>query len=96
MRLSHDTRPDVVLQLLSRIWQLELPKLLISVHGGKANFQLQQKLKRVLRKGLVKAAKTTGAWIFTSGTDTGENSYKIILHLLIHLFLKFYSIESSD
>ncbi|XP_076339242.1 transient receptor potential cation channel trpm-like isoform X2 [Tachypleus tridentatus] len=71
VRLSHDTRPELVLQLLTREWQLELPKLLISVHGGKANFELQPKLKRVLRKGFVKAAKTTGAWIFTAGTNTG-------------------------
>lgn len=27
---------------------------------------------QVLRKGLIKAAKTTGAWIFTGGTNTGE------------------------
>lgn len=25
-----------------------------------------------IRKGLLKAAKTTGAWIFTGGTNTGE------------------------
>jgi hypothetical protein len=41
------------------------------VQGGKANFELQPKLKKVLRKGLLKAAKTTGAWIFTGGTNTG-------------------------
>ncbi|XP_022248148.1 transient receptor potential cation channel trpm-like [Limulus polyphemus] len=71
VRLSYDTRPELVLQLLTEEWKLELPKLLISVHGGKANFELQHKLKQVLRKGLVKAAKTTGAWIFTAGTNTG-------------------------
>lgn len=27
---------------------------------------------QILRKGLVKAARTTGAWIFTGGTNTGE------------------------
>lgn len=25
-----------------------------------------------IRKGLLKAAKTTGAWIFTGGTNTGK------------------------
>lgn len=30
-----------------------------------------------IRKGLLKAAKTTGAWIFTGGTNTGE--FKIII-----------------
>ncbi|GBN23031.1 Transient receptor potential cation channel trpm, partial [Araneus ventricosus] len=70
VRLSFDTKPELLLQLLTREWQLELPKLLITVHGGKANFELQPKLKAVLRQGLVKAAKTTGAWIFTAGTNT--------------------------
>lgn len=74
MRLSFDTRPELLLQLLTREWQLELPKLLITVHGGKANFDLQPKLKAVLRQGLVKAAKTTGAWIFTAGTNTGKQT----------------------
>uniref|UniRef100_A0A8D8RTN9 Transient receptor potential cation channel trpm n=1 Tax=Cacopsylla melanoneura TaxID=428564 RepID=A0A8D8RTN9_9HEMI len=71
VRLSYDTRPENILQLFTREWSLELPKLLITVQGGKANFELQPKLKKVLRKGLLKAAKTTGAWVFTGGTNTG-------------------------
>lgn len=51
---------------------MDLPKLLITVHGGRANFELQPKLKKVLRKGLLKAAKTTGAWMFIGGTNTGK------------------------
>lgn len=53
-------------------WQLELPTLLISVHGGLQNFDLQPKLKQVFGKGLIKAAVTTGAWIFTGGVNTGK------------------------
>uniref|UniRef100_A0A0A9YDY3 Transient receptor potential cation channel trpm n=1 Tax=Lygus hesperus TaxID=30085 RepID=A0A0A9YDY3_LYGHE len=71
VRLAYDTRPELILQLFTREWGLELPKLLITVQGGKANFELQPKLKKVLRKGLLKAAKTTGAWVFTAGTNTG-------------------------
>ncbi|XP_016010365.2 transient receptor potential cation channel subfamily M member 1 [Rousettus aegyptiacus] len=56
-------------------WQLELPKLLISVHGGLQNFEMQPKLKQVFGKGLVKAAMTTGAWIFTGGVSTGVVSH---------------------
>uniref|UniRef100_A0A8C5A965 Transient receptor potential cation channel, subfamily M, member 1b n=1 Tax=Gadus morhua TaxID=8049 RepID=A0A8C5A965_GADMO len=52
-------------------WALELPTLLISVHGGLQNFDLQPKLKQVFGKGLIKAAVTTGAWIFTGGVNTG-------------------------
>ncbi|KAJ8304156.1 hypothetical protein KUTeg_017739 [Tegillarca granosa] len=68
---SFDTKADQVLQLLQKHWLLELPKLLITVHGGILNFDLQPKLKRVFRKGLLKAARTTGAWIITGGTNTG-------------------------
>ena len=60
IRLGFDSRSDLILQLLTREWGLELPKLIISVHGGKANFELSPRLKKVLRKGLLRAAKTTG------------------------------------
>lgn len=71
VRLSYDTRPELLVQLFTKEWNLELPKLLITVQGGKANFELQPKLKKEIRKGLLKAAKTTGAWVFTGGTNTG-------------------------
>jgi len=75
------------MQLLQQQWGLDLPKLLISVHGGIANFDLQPKLKRVCYRGLLQAAKTTGAWIVTGGTNTGKNRSQrsgIINHDLIY------------
>uniref|UniRef100_A0A8C1PI23 Transient receptor potential cation channel, subfamily M, member 1b n=1 Tax=Cyprinus carpio TaxID=7962 RepID=A0A8C1PI23_CYPCA len=71
IRVSHDTKPDNLLHLMVKEWQLELPTLLISVHGGLQNFDMQPKLKQVFGKGLIKAAVTTGAWIFTGGVSTG-------------------------
>uniref|UniRef100_A0A672QDP8 Transient receptor potential cation channel subfamily M member 1-like n=1 Tax=Sinocyclocheilus grahami TaxID=75366 RepID=A0A672QDP8_SINGR len=71
IRVSYDTKPDNLLHLMVKEWQLELPTLLISVHGGLQNFDLQPKLKQVFGKGLIKAAVTTGAWIFTGGVSTG-------------------------
>uniref|UniRef100_A0A667ZMR8 TRPM SLOG domain-containing protein n=1 Tax=Myripristis murdjan TaxID=586833 RepID=A0A667ZMR8_9TELE len=71
IRVSYDSKPDNLLQLMVKDWQLELPTLLISVHGGLQNFDLQPKLKQVFGKGLIKAAVTTGAWIFTGGVSTG-------------------------
>ncbi|XP_017577051.1 transient receptor potential cation channel subfamily M member 1a isoform X1 [Pygocentrus nattereri] len=71
IRVSYDTKPDNLLHLMVKDWQLELPTLLISVHGGLQNFDLQPKLKQVFGKGLIKAAVTTGAWIFTGGVSTG-------------------------
>uniref|UniRef100_A0A8C8DZK4 Transient receptor potential cation channel, subfamily M, member 1a n=1 Tax=Oryzias sinensis TaxID=183150 RepID=A0A8C8DZK4_9TELE len=71
IRVSFDTKPDSLLHLMVKEWQLELPTLLISVHGGLQNFDLPPKLKQVFGKGLIKAAVTTGAWIFTGGVTTG-------------------------
>ncbi|ELK24166.1 Transient receptor potential cation channel subfamily M member 3, partial [Myotis davidii] len=75
IRVSYDTKPDALLHLMVKDWQLELPKLLISVHGGLQSFPMQPKLKQVFGKGLVKAAVTTGAWIFTGGVSTGVISH---------------------
>ncbi len=47
VRLAFDTRPDIIVQLLTKEWNLELPKLLLTIQGGKANFELQPKLKKV-------------------------------------------------
>ncbi|XP_069574557.1 transient receptor potential cation channel subfamily M member 1-like [Brachyistius frenatus] len=71
IRVSNDSKPDSLLHLMVKDWQLELPTLLISVHGGLQNFDLPPKLKQVFGKGLIKAAVTTGAWIFTGGVSTG-------------------------
>jgi hypothetical protein len=43
---------------LFRIWNLELPNLLISVTGG-AKFKINSELKNVFCDGLVKAAYST-------------------------------------
>lgn len=72
VRLSHDSRPESILRLMLKEWNMELPKILISVHGGVQNFELHPRIKQVVGKGLIKAAVTTGAWIFTGGVNTGE------------------------
>lgn len=69
-------------------WQLELPTLLISVHGGLQNFDLPPKLKQVFGKGLIKAAVTTGAWIFTGGVSNG------LSHPAKQLKLKYVILDS--
>uniref|UniRef100_A0A6Q2ZPZ1 Transient receptor potential cation channel, subfamily M, member 1a n=1 Tax=Esox lucius TaxID=8010 RepID=A0A6Q2ZPZ1_ESOLU len=71
IRVAYDSKPDNLLHLMVKDWQLELPTLLISVHGGLQNFELQPKLKQVFGKGLIQAAVTTGAWILTGGVSTG-------------------------
>ena len=72
LRLAFDSRTDHILQLLTKQWGLELPKLVISVHGGRNQFQLSEKLRNYLKNGLMKIAKTTRAWILTDGTNDGK------------------------
>uniref|UniRef100_A0A673Z2H3 non-specific serine/threonine protein kinase n=1 Tax=Salmo trutta TaxID=8032 RepID=A0A673Z2H3_SALTR len=60
-----------ILRLMLSEWAMELPKILISVHGGIQNFDLHPRIKQVVGKGLIKAAVTTGAWILTGGVNTG-------------------------
>ncbi|NWW68364.1 TRPM6 protein, partial [Ifrita kowaldi] len=74
IRLSYDSNLDQLLHLMVKEWQVELPKLVISVHGGIQNFKLPSKVKQVFSKGLVKAAESTGAWIITEGINSGRVS----------------------
>ncbi|THD19758.1 TRPM3 [Fasciola hepatica] len=71
VRLHYDTSPEVVLQLLLHEWCIGVPNLVISTLGGLANAPLQSKLKRVVQSGLLRAAKTIGAWVITNGLDIG-------------------------
>lgn len=56
---------------------------------------LYTRIFQILRKGLVKAARTTGAWIFTGGTNTGDYRetsrgkflYFMSLHVSIQVLL---------
>ncbi|XP_033624226.1 transient receptor potential cation channel subfamily M member-like 2 isoform X2 [Asterias rubens] len=75
VRVNHDIHPHTMLQLLNKQWNLGTPKLLISVTGGANNFHMSNKLKSVFRKGLIKAALSTGAWIITGGSNSGIMKY---------------------
>lgn len=86
IRLSYDSNLDQLLHLMVKEWQMELPKLVISVHGGIQNFKLPSKVKQVFSKGLVKAAETTGAWIITEGINSGT----VIIFLCFSLPLMFF------
>ncbi|XP_019660855.1 transient receptor potential cation channel subfamily M member 6 isoform X2 [Ailuropoda melanoleuca] len=75
IRISYDTKLDHLLHLMLKEWKMELPKLVISVHGGIQNFKMPSKLKEIFSQGLVKAAETTGAWIITEGINTGVSKH---------------------
>jgi predicted Rossmann-fold nucleotide-binding protein len=52
-------------------WDLTKPQLILSVTGGAQKFTLPYRMKKAFKRGLVKAAASTGAWIITGGTNTG-------------------------
>ncbi|XP_012554388.2 transient receptor potential cation channel subfamily M member 1 isoform X1 [Hydra vulgaris] len=70
-RLDVNTNPADIFKLLVDVWQLEQPRLLISVTGGAKSFTLAPALKYQFTDGLLKVAKTPGAWVITGGTNTG-------------------------
>ncbi|XP_033125052.1 transient receptor potential cation channel subfamily M member 1-like [Anneissia japonica] len=54
VRLSNDTRPKDVLNLLSKHWKLPTPHLAISVAGGTKNFTLNKQDQDTFNRGLIK------------------------------------------
>ncbi len=60
IRVHFQTPIDKIIRLMYQCWNLKEPKLLISVTGGAQRFSLKPRLKDVFRKGLVKAAVSTG------------------------------------
>ncbi|CAF2110866.1 unnamed protein product, partial [Rotaria magnacalcarata] len=60
-----------LIELLRDKWELPPPELIISVTGGARSFNLPQQSRTALQKGLVAAAVTADAWVFTGGTHAG-------------------------
>uniref|UniRef100_A0A8D3C3U5 non-specific serine/threonine protein kinase n=1 Tax=Scophthalmus maximus TaxID=52904 RepID=A0A8D3C3U5_SCOMX len=75
IRVAVDSKAEALLQLMLREWQMERPKLLLTVQGGSDNFTLPPKVKQAFSKGLITAALSTGAWILTDGINTGVSKY---------------------
>ncbi|KAI6225690.1 hypothetical protein M3Y95_00723700 [Aphelenchoides besseyi] len=71
VRLSFDSAPSDILHLFEHVWNLRRPQLVITIHGGTSAFEMPDRLGQLFREGLLKAAETTGAWIITSGVDSG-------------------------
>ena len=71
--ISAKTEPSQVGEMLLSTWHLPPPRVLISVTGAAsgsiANWPAKEQL--VFRRGLLKAAHTTNAWVVTGGTHAG-------------------------
>lgn len=86
IRTSYDTKLEHLLHLMLKEWKMELPKLVISVHGGIQSFKMPSKLKEIFSQGLVKAAETTGAWIITEGINTGKAYFLLTYFFFLNNF----------
>uniref|UniRef100_M4ASG4 Transient receptor potential cation channel, subfamily M, member 4a n=1 Tax=Xiphophorus maculatus TaxID=8083 RepID=M4ASG4_XIPMA len=71
LRLSCDTPPQVIYTLMTEHWGLPSPNLVVSVVGGEGHEKIKPWVRDILRKGLVRAAQSTGAWILTGGLKEG-------------------------
>ncbi|KAM7405780.1 hypothetical protein PAMP_000207 [Pampus punctatissimus] len=71
VRVRGDTDPVLIYQMLTEEWGLAPPHLVVSLVGGDELSQMKPWLRDILRKGLVKAAQSTGAWILTNGLRFG-------------------------
>ncbi|XP_061586818.1 transient receptor potential cation channel subfamily M member 6 isoform X2 [Cololabis saira] len=75
VRVAVDSKAEALLQLMLKEWQMERPKLVLTVQGGSENFILPPKVKQAFSKGLITAALSTEAWILTDGINTGVSKY---------------------
>ncbi|GAB1285217.1 Transient receptor potential cation channel subfamily M member 8 [Apodemus speciosus] len=74
LRLSCDTDPETLYELLTQHWHLKTPNLVISVTGGAKNFALKPRMRKIFSR-LIFIAQSKGAWILTGGTHYGLMKY---------------------
>ncbi|XP_071375194.1 transient receptor potential cation channel subfamily M member 5 isoform X2 [Centroberyx affinis] len=71
VRVRSNTDPVQIYQMLTEQWGLAPPHLVVALVGGDELAQMKPWLRDTVRKGLVKAAQSTGAWILTNGLRFG-------------------------
>ena len=71
--LSSDTPIDQIIAMMVTTWKLPPPRVLISVTGAAQSTidDLSKKEQLIFRRGLLKAAQRTDAWVITGGTHSG-------------------------
>ncbi|KAM7086527.1 transient receptor potential cation channel subfamily M member 5 [Molossus nigricans] len=75
VKVPSSVAPSMLFDLLTSEWHLPTPNLVVSLVGMEQPFTMKSWLRDILRKGLVKAAQSTGAWILTSALRVGLAPY---------------------
>lgn len=70
MPFNHE-KVTIVKNYLDKKWKLENPELILSITGAAQNFNMIEKLRSTFKEAIIKAAKTTKAWIISGGTNYG-------------------------
>ena len=60
-----------VFKVLTEGWKLKKPSVLLSVTGSAADFDLEPRLKDLLKQGLAMSATCADAWMLTGGINVG-------------------------
>ena len=71
MNVASTTNVPRLTRLMDHYWNMPKPEVIITVTGGAQDFQLSRQQQVIFDRGLVSAAQSAKAWIFTSGSDTG-------------------------
>ncbi|XP_058160944.1 transient receptor potential cation channel subfamily M member 5 isoform X1 [Dasypus novemcinctus] len=71
VKVPSSVAPAVLYDLMLAKWHLPTPNLVVSLVGEDRPLALKPRLRDVLRKELVKAAQSTGAWILTNALRVG-------------------------
>ncbi|NXF99271.1 TRPM5 protein, partial [Sakesphorus luctuosus] len=71
IKVPSTIHPGIIFEVMLNRWKLPVPNLVVSLVGEEENFQMKPWLRDTLKKGLIKAAQSTGAWIFTSALRVG-------------------------
>ncbi|XP_015719392.1 transient receptor potential cation channel subfamily M member 5 [Coturnix japonica] len=71
IKVPSTIHPGVIFEVMLNKWKLPAPNLVVSLVGEEENFQMKPWLRDTLKKGLIKAAQSTDAWIFTGALRVG-------------------------
>ena len=76
-RVDYMTPPEHLWTLLTDIWNLPIPKLVLSVTGGARQFFMKPRLLNAFKQGLIDIASSTGAsllqfwlWVLDNFSDS--------------------------
>ncbi|NXS29887.1 TRPM5 protein, partial [Pomatostomus ruficeps] len=77
MKVPSTIHPGIIFEVMLNKWKLPAPNLVVSLVGGEENFQMKPWLRDTLKKGFIRAAQSTGAWIFTSALRVGVTRHLV-------------------